>query len=253
MPLDVCNCESNGCGRAGGIKSDPRTVIQHKRQDRLRNSLAGRVRALQAIDDEHERISSSFVSASAPPSNDSSLPADEDRDRARSQRPATADDTRRHLSDPDTRDSGDISSSPSDYESAQSTQEHVSQVSSDDEFESASSRRPSKRERERLALADLSALADEIKTFRKKLFYDLRPGQPVTLDILRLSRRTLRSLEKSLDKLASIRNNATTVVSLRNTLREELLDLRAVLKEMDSAPKPPVKAAQYDACKFDLS
>lgn len=248
MPKDVCYCESNGCGRVGGIKCDPRTVIQHQHKDKLNASIVARVRALQAIDDENERISSSFVSTSTSLNNDLSLPTGGDRTCSR--RPATA-DTSRRFSDPDT-GAGDISPSLSDYESAQSSPINVSPIPSDDESESISSRRPSKRERERLALADLSALADEIKSFRKKMFHDLRPGEPVTFDILRLSRRTLRSLEKDLNKLANIRNNATSVVSLRSTLREELSDLRTVLKEMDSAPKPPVHAAHYDACEFDI-
>lgn len=63
MPDDVCYCESNGCGRAGGIKYDRRTVMKHMRTDRYNSSVAARLRDRLILDAEQERLGC-FISGS---------------------------------------------------------------------------------------------------------------------------------------------------------------------------------------------
>lgn len=97
----------------------------------------------------------------------------------------------------------------------------------------------------------LSAFADQVKSFRQSLFRHIRPGQAITPELLRSHRRDLRSLRNSFQKLTSTRHNVATVLSMRDSLREELQDLERLLKDMEDVPQPPVHAAHYDACKFN--
>lgn len=226
----------------GGVEYDPRTVKKHMRDDANNTAVAGSLAARLAIDEENDRIAS-YITASTLSNDVSSVSMNGGR--AWNRRAATADDlqTRDTYLDPCSNDNSD------DFLS-----EHSTLDQSESNLTPSSShppRPPSNREREKSALETLSAFADRVKSFRQALFYNLRPGQAVTPELLRSYRRDLRSLRNSLQELTSTRHNVATVLSSRDSLREELQDLERVLKDMEDVPHPPVHAAHYDACKLN--
>lgn len=244
MPNKICYCKTHGCHNMGGVKYDPRTVKKHMRADANNTAFAGSLAARLAIDEEHDRIAS-YITASTLSNDVSSTSANGGR--AWNRRPATADDLQIRDDYLDPSFSDDIADVLP--QNLHSYQPELNPAPSS----SHPRRPPSNREREKSALAVLSAFADRVKSFRQALLHSLHPGQAVTLGLLHSYRRDFRSLRNRFQKLTGTRHNVATVLSLRDSLWEELQDLERILKDMEDVPQPPVDAAHYDACKFTNS